>query len=156
MIPEGLQYQSIASTVSKIKSLGMNFIRLTYAISMIDDVVDGGGDVTLENSFNKALGSTNGPKVLAQVLAKNPTFTKSTTRLQVSLLVGDRDRGVDENRSLMLSRPKLLSSRFMSCWIIICRKLPGAVVPRMVMLGSAILISILRSGSADWFIWQTM
>jgi hypothetical protein len=43
MIPEGLQYQSIESIVSKIKSLGMNVIRLTYAIEMIDDILDNGG-----------------------------------------------------------------------------------------------------------------
>lgn len=32
MIPEGLQYQPIAAIVSKIRSLGMNAIRLTYAV----------------------------------------------------------------------------------------------------------------------------
>jgi len=37
MIPEGLQYSSIASIVAGIKSLGMNAIRLTFAIEMIDD-----------------------------------------------------------------------------------------------------------------------
>ncbi|KAJ4291706.1 hypothetical protein N0V90_009601 [Kalmusia sp. IMI 367209] len=83
MIPEGLQYQSIASIVSKIKSIKMNVVRLTFAIEMIDNIKDNGGDVTLQNAFNKALGTTNGPKVLQQVLSKNPQFTASTTRLQV-------------------------------------------------------------------------
>ena len=85
MIPEGLQYQSIATIVSKIKSLGMNAVRLTYAIEMIDQIYSNGGkDITLQTAFTKALGSTNGSKVLNQVLAKNPSFTASTTRLEVS------------------------------------------------------------------------
>jgi hypothetical protein len=84
MIPEGLQYASIASIVAGIKSLGMNAIRLTFAIEMIDDIIDGGGDVTLSTAFNKALGATNGPLVYKEVLAKNPQFSASTTRLQVS------------------------------------------------------------------------
>ncbi|KAK3400424.1 glycoside hydrolase superfamily [Sordaria brevicollis] len=84
MIPEGLQYQSISTIVSKVKSLGMNAIRLTFAIQMIDEIYSNGGkDITLQKAFTQALGSTNGPKVLNQVLAKNPQFTASTTRLQV-------------------------------------------------------------------------
>ncbi|KAK3377214.1 glycoside hydrolase superfamily [Lasiosphaeria ovina] len=84
MIPEGLQYQSIATIVSKVKSIGMNAIRLTFAIQMVDEIyANGGKDVTLEKAFAQALGQANGAKVLAQVLAKNPTFTAATTRLQV-------------------------------------------------------------------------
>ncbi|KAK0610151.1 glycoside hydrolase superfamily [Bombardia bombarda] len=84
MIPEGLQYQSIATIVGKVKSLGMNAIRLTYAIQMIDEIYSNGGkDITLQKAFTQALGATNGPKVLAKVLAKNPEFTASTTRLEV-------------------------------------------------------------------------
>lgn len=86
MIPEGLQYQSIATIVSGIKSLGMNAIRLTFAIEMIDDIYSG-GDVTIQTAFTRALGSTNGPKVYNEVLKKNPSFTSKTTRLQVSYLV---------------------------------------------------------------------
>ncbi|EGO56002.1 hypothetical protein NEUTE1DRAFT_148368 [Neurospora tetrasperma FGSC 2508] len=84
MIPEGLQYQSIETIVSKIKSLGMNAIRLTFAIQMVDEIYSNGAkDITLQKAFTQALGSTNGPKLLNQVLAKNPQFTASTTRLQV-------------------------------------------------------------------------
>ncbi|KAL1302841.1 hypothetical protein AAFC00_003173 [Neodothiora populina] len=82
MIPEGLQYQSVADIVSKIKSLGMNVIRLTYAIEMIDDVYEG-GDVSLQDATSIALGSENGTKVLNEILAANPTFSTNTTRLQV-------------------------------------------------------------------------
>jgi hypothetical protein len=83
MIPEGLQYSSIASIVSKIKSLGMNVIRLTYAIEMIDDIY-AGGDNTMKTSFINALGTTNGTAVFNEVVKNNPQFSASTTRLQVS------------------------------------------------------------------------
>lgn len=83
MIPEGLQYSSIASIVSKIKSLKMNIIRLTFAIEMVDDILDNGGDVTLQKAFTKALGN-KGDTVMNQVLKNNPQFNASTTRLQVS------------------------------------------------------------------------
>ncbi|KAK3317517.1 glycoside hydrolase superfamily [Cercophora scortea] len=84
MIPEGLQYQSIATIVGKIKSLGMNAVRLTFAIQMVDEIyANGGKDITLQTAFTQALGQANGVKVLNQVLAKNPSFTASTTRLQV-------------------------------------------------------------------------
>ncbi|KAK3312888.1 glycoside hydrolase family 5 protein [Apodospora peruviana] len=84
MIPEGLQYQSIQTIVSKIKSLGMNAIRLTFAIQMIDEIyANGGKDVTLQRAFVQALGQANGTRVLNQVLAKNPGFSASTTRVEV-------------------------------------------------------------------------
>jgi aryl-phospho-beta-D-glucosidase BglC (GH1 family) len=85
MIPEGLQYQSIQSIVSKIKSLGMNVIRLTYAIEMIDNILDDGGDVSIQTAFQKALGATNGNKVSSEVLKNNPSFSSKITRLQVKL-----------------------------------------------------------------------
>lgn len=87
MIPEGLQYQSIASIVSKIKSLNMNVVRLTFAIEMIDDIKDRGGDVTVQKAFQKALGDTNGATVWNQVVRNNPQFTTSTTRLQVCRII---------------------------------------------------------------------
>lgn len=84
MIPEGLQYQSIASIVQKIKSIGMNAVRLTFAIQMVDEIyANGGKDVAIQKAFVQALGQTNGTRVLNQVLAKNPQFSASTTRLQV-------------------------------------------------------------------------
>lgn len=83
-LPEGLQYASIADTMSKIKSLGMNVIRLTFAIQIIDEIYTNGKDTTLQTALNNALGTTNGPKVLQQIINKNPQFSASTTRLQVS------------------------------------------------------------------------
>jgi len=84
MIPEGLQYQSIETIVEKVKSIGMNAIRLTFAIQMIDEIYDNDGkDITIEQALAQALGQTNGIKVLNQVLEKNPQFNASTTRLEV-------------------------------------------------------------------------
>lgn len=81
-IPEGLQYQSIESIVSMIKSLGMNVIRLTYAIEMVDDIFSNKNS-TLSAALDNALGSVNGSIVLQQILSHNPSFTASTTRLEV-------------------------------------------------------------------------
>ncbi len=61
----------------------MNAIRLTFATEMIDDIMDGGGDVTLSAAFAKALGTTNGTKLYNEVLKNNPQFNSSTTRGQV-------------------------------------------------------------------------
>ena len=82
MVPEGLQYASIESIVSKIKSLKMNVVRLTFAIEMIDDIKDNGGDVSVQKAFQKALGS-KGDAAFNNVLKNNPRFNSSTTRLQV-------------------------------------------------------------------------
>lgn len=84
MIPEGLQYQSIEKIVQNVKSLGMNAVRLTFAIQMVDEIYGNGGeDIPIQKAFVQALGQTNGTRVLNQVLAKNPGFSASTTRLQV-------------------------------------------------------------------------
>ncbi|EFQ30340.1 beta-1,6-galactanase [Colletotrichum graminicola] len=84
MVPEGLQYASVEQIISKIKSIGMNAIRLTYAIELVDQIYDNGGnDVDLKTAFVEGLGEANGTAVLAQVLAKNPSFTEATTRLEV-------------------------------------------------------------------------
>ncbi|KAK7430760.1 hypothetical protein QQZ08_002804 [Neonectria magnoliae] len=84
MVPEGLQFQSISKIVSDIKSLGMNVIRLTYAIEMIDQIYENDGkDISLETAFTAGLGDANGTAVLKQVLENNPAFTAATTRLEV-------------------------------------------------------------------------
>lgn len=83
MLPEGLQYSSVAGIVDKIKSLNMNVVRLTFAIEMIDDIYSNSPDQTLQATLVKALGQTNGTRVLNQILSKNPDFTPKMTRLQV-------------------------------------------------------------------------
>ncbi|SMR53158.1 unnamed protein product [Zymoseptoria tritici ST99CH_1E4] len=49
MTPEGL-YQSIRNMAQKVNDPDMNVIRLTYAIQMIDDIVDG-NEFSLKHSF---------------------------------------------------------------------------------------------------------
>ncbi|KAI0458243.1 glycoside hydrolase superfamily [Xylaria acuta] len=84
MLPEGLQYQSIETLITKIKSLGMNAIRLTYAIEMIDQYYENGEqDVLMQKAFIDALGQENGMAVYDKVVANNPSFGAETTRLQV-------------------------------------------------------------------------
>lgn len=83
MIPKGLQYGSVKSIVEKLQLLKLNVVRLTYAIEMVDDIYDNGGDLTLEATLVKALGLENGTLVLEKILSFNPTFTVNTTRLQV-------------------------------------------------------------------------
>jgi endoglucanase len=82
MIPEGLQYSSVKDIVSHITGLGLNSVRLTFAIELVDDIYDG-VDATLEYTLTNALGAENGTIVLGEVLAHNPQFTKDTTRLEV-------------------------------------------------------------------------
>lgn len=84
MLPEGLQYQSIENIVNKIKSLGMNAIRLTFAVEMIDDIYEG-GDNTMRTSLIMALGETNGIEVFEEIVRHNPQFGNESTRLDVSL-----------------------------------------------------------------------
>lgn len=84
MAPEGLQYSSIADIVTKIKSLGMNVIRLTYAIQMIDEYYENGEvDIPFITSFTNALGEENGTAVFNEIIANNPQFDETTTRMQV-------------------------------------------------------------------------
>ena len=83
MVPEGLQYSSIEDVVSKIKAFGLNSVRVTFAVEMLDDILDNGGDKTLQESFEIALGADNGTLALEDVLANNPQFNATTTRLEV-------------------------------------------------------------------------
>lgn len=85
MIPEGLQYQSVASIVAKLKEVNMNVIRLTYAIEMIDQIYENDGvDVPISQAFVEALGEANGTSVYNEVLSANPDFSPNITRLEVS------------------------------------------------------------------------
>ncbi|KAI1505156.1 glycoside hydrolase superfamily [Biscogniauxia marginata] len=84
MVPEGLQYQSVEDIVSKIKGLGMNAIRLTYATEMVDQYYDNGeSDVTIQRAFTDALGQEDGMTLYNRIVTNNPSFDAQTTRLQV-------------------------------------------------------------------------
>lgn len=88
MIPEGLQYQSVATIVGHLKSAGLNVIRLTYAIELIDQIYENGGvDVPLSKAFVEALGQTNGTRVYQEVLTANPNFSENITRLEVRTFI---------------------------------------------------------------------
>ncbi|KKY21430.1 putative cellulase family protein [Phaeomoniella chlamydospora] len=85
MLPEGLQYASASDTMAKIKSLGMNVIRLTFAIEMIDQIYQNGAqDITIQEALTEALGTENGTIILKEMLSKNPSFTNQTTRLEAN------------------------------------------------------------------------
>lgn len=83
MIPEGLQHSSVKDIVSWFPKLGLNSVRMPFAIEMVDDYYSNSTNQTLEKSVINALGQENGTAVLDQILAKNPQFTKETTRLEV-------------------------------------------------------------------------
>jgi hypothetical protein len=85
MLPEGLQWQSISDIVAKITELNLNVVRLTFAIEMVDNILDDGGDVTIQDTLTTALGEANGTTALGHILAHNPQFSANTTRLQVRL-----------------------------------------------------------------------
>ena len=83
MIPEGLQHSSIEKIVSWFPKLGLNSVRMPFAIEMIDDYLANSPNQTLEKSVLRAIPGTNGTNVLSSILKNNPQFTKNTTRLQV-------------------------------------------------------------------------
>lgn len=160
MIPEGLQYQSIETIVGKIKSLGMNAIRLTYAIEMIDQIYDNNGDdIPIDTALTTALGSNNGMKVLDQIIANNPQFSSSTTRLQVNFR---RPTGELETptkplfcRCSMPLSQNARSRRFISTWITISPRACGAARPMTEIPGGEINISPSTTGLEVYHTWLT-
>lgn len=88
MIPEGLQHSSVEDIVSWFPKLGLNSVRLPFAIELVDDYLANATDQTLEKSVLNAIPGTNGTDVLSSILEKNPQFTKDTTRLEVWDAVG--------------------------------------------------------------------
>ncbi|PVI02173.1 glycoside hydrolase family 5 protein, partial [Periconia macrospinosa] len=84
MIPEGLEWASAEEILDDIKGVGFNYIRMGYAIEMIDQVYDRNGvDVPLEEALIDALGPANGTKVTKEIVAKNPGWSSNTTRFQI-------------------------------------------------------------------------
>jgi hypothetical protein len=84
MLPEGLQYQPVSGIVSRIKSAGFNIIRLTFAVEMIDQICDDGGeDIPISTAFTQAPSEANGKDIFNRVLGNNPSWNENTARLQV-------------------------------------------------------------------------
>jgi hypothetical protein len=88
MIPEGLQHSSVQDIVSWFPKLGLNSVRMPFAIQMVDDYLANSPNQTLEKSVLNAIPGTNGTNVLNSILKKNPQFTRNTTRLEVWDAVG--------------------------------------------------------------------
>ncbi|KAF2746381.1 glycoside hydrolase family 5 protein [Sporormia fimetaria CBS 119925] len=82
MIPGGLQYASVESIVTKIKSLKMKIIRLAFPIEMVDDIKDNGRDIALQQTFHKALAG-KGESIYQSVIKNSPQIKSTTTRLKV-------------------------------------------------------------------------
>ncbi|KAI0125125.1 glycoside hydrolase superfamily [Xylariales sp. AK1849] len=84
MVPEGLEWKSAEAILDDVKSVGFNFIRMGYAIQMVDEVYDrNGDDVPLEVAMIMGLGYENGTKVTNEIVAKNPGWTPQTTRFEI-------------------------------------------------------------------------
>ncbi|KAI6893504.1 Exo-beta-1,3-glucanase [Hortaea werneckii] len=84
MVPEGLEWSSVDEILDMIQSVGFNFIRLTYAVEMVDQIyASDGDDVPLDIAMINGLGYANGTKVTREMVAKNPGWTKDTTRFEV-------------------------------------------------------------------------
>jgi hypothetical protein len=157
MIPEGLQYQSIESIVGKIKSLGMNSIRLTYATELVDTLLDRGnlGDVPIRDTLVKALGQSNGSEVFKKILKNNPQFSEQTTRLQVW-----EARRIQNAYLLTIERyltqllQNAIKKGYTFTWTTTSLKHCGAATRRMGIHGRATDISIQRSGSEDGDTWR--
>ncbi|KAH7362391.1 cellulase family protein [Plectosphaerella cucumerina] len=83
MIPEGLQYSSIEAIVEKITSLNMNAVRMGWATEMVDDILDRGGDVSINDTMHRVLGPELAPPIVTAIIENNPRFTPDSTRLEV-------------------------------------------------------------------------
>jgi endoglucanase len=84
MVPEGIEWASVDDIMDQVKSVGFNFIRLTYAIEMVDQIHErNGSDVPLEVAMINGLGYANGTKVTNEIVARNPGWSKDTTRFEI-------------------------------------------------------------------------
>ncbi|KAK2048404.1 beta-1,6-galactanase [Colletotrichum somersetense] len=84
MVPEGLERASVDQILDQVESVGFNYIRMGYAIEMIDQIYDREGeDVTLEVSMITALGFVNGTRVTNDIIRNNPSWTRETTRFEI-------------------------------------------------------------------------
>ncbi|GJC97511.1 beta1,6-galactanase [Colletotrichum higginsianum] len=84
MIPEGLEWASVDKILDDVESVGFNYIRMGYAIEMVDQIYDRQGeDVPLEVAMITALGFVNGTKVTNAIIRNNPSWTRETTRFEI-------------------------------------------------------------------------
>ncbi|KAF6795018.1 beta-galactanase [Colletotrichum sojae] len=97
MIPEGLEWASVDKILDDVESVGFNYIRMGYAIEMVDQIYDREGeDVPLEVAMIAALGYVNGTKVTNDIIRHNPSWTRETTRFEIwsDIVTAAHERGI--------------------------------------------------------------
>lgn len=159
MVPEGLQYQSVETIVSRIKSLGMNSIRLTYATEMVDQIYENNmTDVPIKQAFVDALGQDNGTAIFNRTVANNPSFGASTTRLKVRsdgcMKETGRDELADGIRCTMPSRTSVPGRISTSTSTIMSRRHRGAVIRSTATPGGTTPTSRPSIGPVVFPTWQ--
>jgi len=84
MVPEGLEKKSAAEILDDVQSLGMNFLRMGYSATMVDEVFESDQeDVPLEAAMIKALGYYNGTRVTTDIVRNNPSWNRNTGRFEI-------------------------------------------------------------------------
>lgn len=84
MVPEGLEKQSAADILDSVSSLGMNFVRMGWSVTMVDELSESDqDDVPLEASMIKALGYYNGTRVTSDIVKNNPSWNRQTGRFKI-------------------------------------------------------------------------
>ncbi|KAK1995834.1 beta-1,6-galactanase [Colletotrichum falcatum] len=107
MVPEGLEWASVDQILDQVASVGFNYIRMGYAIEMVDQIYDRDGeDVPLEVAMITALGFINGTRVTRAILRNNPSWTRGTTRFEIwsDVAAAARARGVFVSPDAHVSR----------------------------------------------------
>jgi hypothetical protein len=90
MIPEGLEKRSAADILDDVAGLGMNFIRMGYSATMVDEIyASDQDDIGLEDAMVKALGSENGTRITEEILALNPDWTAQSGRFEIWSSIAD-------------------------------------------------------------------
>lgn len=93
MIPEGIEFRSIADIVSMMKYVGYNFVRHTYPIQMIDQIYENNGtDITVQHALLYALGEDNGTRIMEMINKNNPEITNTTTRFEVLSMIAEEEK----------------------------------------------------------------
>ncbi len=93
MLPEGIEFRSIAEIVGMMKYVGYNFVRHTYAIQMIDQIYENmGNDITVYDSLVQGMGQENGTRIMNMISENNPQITKTTTRFEVLSMIAEEEK----------------------------------------------------------------
>lgn len=93
MIPEGIEFRSIAEIVGMMKYVGYNFVRHTYAIEMIDQIYENNGtDISLKSAMLYAMGADNGTRIVDMIIQNNPAINENTTRLEIWGMIAEEER----------------------------------------------------------------